>query len=93
MCGDSKGRTLKGAPTPGQLLTAYFALINSGGIADDHLFVVGDDHMKEDVQNVPGLRLSTHVGADGTVDFCNSRSCNQTFFHWWFLERLFPFVR
>ena len=100
ICGDSKGRTLKGAPTPGQLLTAYFiewfALISSGGIADDPLFVVGDDHMKEDdidVHNVPGLSLSTHVGAGGTVVFRNSRSCNQTFFYWWFLKRLIPFVR
>ena len=36
--------------------------------------------MKEDainVHNVPGLSLSTHVGADGTVVFCNSRSCKK----------------
>ena len=82
------------------MLTAYFikwfALISFGGITDDPLFVVGDDYMKEDdidVHNVLGLSLSTHVGADGTVVFCNSRSCNQMFFHWWFLERLIPFVR
>ena len=43
ICGDSKGRTLKGAPTPGQLLTAcfikWFALISSGGIVDDPLLL------------------------------------------------------
>lgn len=59
ICGDSKGRTLKGAPTPGQLLAAYFikrcALLSSKDIADVPLFVVVDDRMKEDniiVQNV-----------------------------------------
>ena len=78
------------------ILHQWFALISSGGIVGDPLFVVGDDHIKEDdidVHNVPGLRLSTHVGADGTVVFCNSRLCNRTFFHWWFLEMIIPFVR
>ena len=45
--------------------------------------------MKEDdidVHNVPGLSLSTHVGAYGTVVFCNSRSCIQTFFTGGFLK-------
>ena len=71
-------------------------IICSGGIADDPCVFVGDDHMKGDdidVYDVPGLRLSTHVSADGTVVFCNSRSCNQTFFHSLFLKRLIPFVR
>ena len=100
VCGDTKGITLKGKPTPGQLLTSYFiewfALISSSGIADDPLFVVADDLMdpeKIDVYVVPGLSLSTHVGGSGTVVFCCSRSCNQKFFHWWFIERLIPFVR
>ena len=33
------------------------------------------------------------VCGSGTVVFCCSRSCNQKFFHWWFIERLIPFVR
>ena len=100
VCGDTKGSTLKGKPTPGQLLTSYFikwfALICSSGIADDPLFVLADDHLdpeKIDIHVVPGRSLSTHVGGCGTVVFCCSGSCNQKFFHWWFIERLIPFVR
>ena len=100
VCGSTKGHALKGGPTPGQQLTAYFikwyALISSSGIADDPLFVVGDDHMNPediDVHVVPGLSLSTHVGGRGTVVFCHSRLCNQKFFHWWFLKKIIPFVR
>ena len=94
VCGDTKGITLKS-----QLLKSYFikwfALVSSSGIANDPLFVVADDHMdpeKIDVHVVPGLSLSTPVCGSGTVVFCCSRSCNQKFFHWWFIERLISFV-
>ena len=54
LCADSKGKSIKGPPTPGQLLTAYyikwFALISSSGIAHDPLFVV---------HTAPGLGLSS----------------------------------
>ena len=66
MCGNTKGHAVKAGPTPGQQLTAYFiewnALISSSGIADDPLFVVGNDHINPediDVHVVPRLNLLT----------------------------------
>ena len=74
--GSTDRHAVKGGPTPGQQLTAYFikwyALFSSSGIVDDPFFVVGDDHMNPediDVHVVPGLRLSTHVCSKGTVVF------------------------
>ena len=99
----NKGHALKGGPTPGQQLAAYFiqwnALVSFSGFADVSLLVVGDDNMNPediDVHVVPGLFVDScrWQGDSRVLSTCNIlQFVHPTILSLVFPGKYIPFIR
>jgi hypothetical protein len=94
-----RGLPLKVLPVIGTQLTAYFVkfymCMNAPGMSAVPIYICADDNMAEgeiDVHEVAGLGLGTDINSTGYVVFCKTRSMNEEFYRWWFVNILTKFV-
>lgn len=74
----------------------YYLLISADGTAGTPVYVIATDKMekdKYDAYKVYGLGYCVGQSSKGYVVFCNSRTCNESFYTWYMNVILIPYVK